>query len=95
MKDPETYDEFYELWNAFIDGSNLIQFLPNSEDCSKYSQIYLNDWNATQVYLEENPNLELFDILRNLTQIVSGQFAESYLYCHMTGVDAYVYYLEQ
>ena len=54
MKDPETYDEFYDLLDAFIDGANLIQFLPNIEDCSKYSHIFLNDANATDIYLKEN-----------------------------------------
>ena len=94
LKDPETYDEFYDLANAFIDGANLIQFLPNIEDCSKYSQIYLNDQNATDIYLKETKDMEAYDYLRNLTQIVSNQFAEAYLYCHMTVVDGYVYYLE-
>lgn len=33
--------------------------------------------------------------MRNYTRLVSNQFAVSYLYCHMTGVDVYDYVIIQ
>jgi hypothetical protein len=47
MESPETIDEFYDLINAYLDGMTSTQFIPNSDDCSKLSQIFLNDANAT------------------------------------------------
>jgi hypothetical protein len=47
MKEPETYDEYYLLIDAFISGAKLWTFLPNCQDCSYYSHIFLNDYNVT------------------------------------------------
>ena len=51
MKEPETYDEWYALADAFISGAKLWTFVPNVQDCSYYSHIYLNDQNATFLML--------------------------------------------
>ena len=39
--------------------------------------------------------MKTFDAVRLFTKLISNQFAESYLYCHMTLYDAYVYVEEQ
>lgn len=39
--------------------------------------------------------MKTFDAVRLITKLISNQFAESYLYCHMTLYDSYVYVLEQ
>ena len=39
----------------------------------------------------ENFTTNTYDFLRNYTRLTSNQFALSYLYCHMTGVDVYDY----
>lgn len=51
MKEPETYDEWYALADAFISGAKLWTFVPNVQDCSYYSHIYLNDQNETFLML--------------------------------------------
>ena len=33
--------------------------------------------------------------MRNVSSLISNQFAEAYLYCHLTVVDGYVYYLAE
>ena len=43
----------------------------------------------------EKETMKTFDAVRLITKLISNQFAESYLYCHMTQYDAYVYVLEQ
>ena len=52
MESPETFGEFYELVNAYLDGMSSTQFIPNSDDCSRLSEIFFNDANATfrQIY---------------------------------------------
>jgi len=42
----------------------------------------------------ETETMKTFDALRLVTKLISNQFAESYLYCHMTLYDAYIYILE-
>ena len=39
--------------------------------------------------------MKTFDAVRLITKLISNQFASSYLYCHMTLYDGYVYVLEQ
>ena len=45
--------------------------------------------------LENDEELTAFEQLQLITGIISNQFAESYLYCHMTIYDGYIYYLIQ
>ena len=33
--------------------------------------------------------------MRNVSTLISTDFAEAYLYCHMTAYDGYLYYLEE
>jgi len=33
--------------------------------------------------------------VRNVSTLISTDFAEAYLYCHMTAYDGYLYYLEE
>lgn len=33
--------------------------------------------------------------LRNITGLISNEFAEAYLYCHLAVVDGYIYYLAE
>jgi hypothetical protein len=96
IQKPQTYDEKYRLVNAFIQGANLWTFLPNCIDCSYYSQIFLNDFNYTSLWLNspENTNVT-YDRIRNVSGLISNQFAEAYLYCHMTVYDGYIYYLAE
>ena len=35
------------------------------------------------------------DKLRNITGLISNEFAEAYLYCHLSVVDGYIYYLAE
>jgi hypothetical protein len=95
MLEPETYDDYYLLIDAFINGAKLWTFLPNVQDCSYYSHIFLNDYNATTLLLQtynttEDENAQ-YNAVRNLSQLISNQFAEAYLYCHLTVVDGYVF----
>jgi len=50
--EPETYDEYYALIDAFVSGAKLWTFVPNVQDCSYYSHIFLNDYNTTKVMIE-------------------------------------------
>jgi len=97
MKEPETYDEYYALIDAFISGAKLWTFLPNSQDASYYSHIFLNDLNATTImlnnYSEYSNNSYL--AVRNVSQLISNQYAEAYLYSHLTVVDGYVFYISE
>ena len=45
--------------------------------------------------LDTDESLTAFQQLQLVTGIISNQFAESYLYCHMTVYDGYIYYLVQ
>lgn len=68
-------------------------FLPNVIDCSLYSHIFLNERNYTQTYLETvDVSNETYKVVRNISSLISNQFAESYLFCHLTVVDGYVFY---
>jgi hypothetical protein len=51
MKEPETYDEHFLQYNAFINGAKLWTFVPNVEDCSYNLQIFLNEQNETKLML--------------------------------------------
>ena len=113
MKEPETYDEYYALYDAFISGAKLWTFLPNVQDCSYYSHIFLNDANLTREVVEnftkaagedntadteEDSNSTesaSYNTIRNVSQLISNQYAEAYLYCHLTVVDGYIFYLSE
>ena len=43
----------------------------------------------------EDGELKSYDYIRNVSQLISNQYAESYLYCHLTVVDAYIFYLSE
>ena len=58
----------------------------------------MNDQNATFNYLSNSSasaQNSTYDIIRNVSGLISNQFAEAYLYCHMTVYDGYIYYLGQ
>ena len=117
MKEPETYDEYYALYDAFISGGKLWTFLPNVQDCSYYSHIFLNEANLTWEVVgnftsasgddtaadsddtEEdsisNTESASYNTIRNVSQLISNQYAESYLYCHLTVVDGYIFYISE
>ena len=44
-------------------------------------------------YSENNNNS--YDAVRNISQLISNQYAEAYLYCHLTVVDGYVFYISE
>jgi hypothetical protein len=69
---PESYDDQFEMFDAFLDGMNSIQFVPNSQDCSKRSLIFLNDQNATKIDREANPDRPEFEQVRNITSLISN-----------------------
>ena len=96
IQDPVTVNEHFELINALLDGWNADMFFPNIKDCSKYGQIFLNDNNYMHHRIKtEQATMKTFTAVRLVTKIISNQYAESYLYCHMTIYDAYIYVLEQ
>lgn len=95
MKEPETFDEYFLLYNAFINGGKLWTFVPNIEDCSFNLQIFLNEQNETRLMIANEENTAAVSYLTNTSKIISGSFAESYLYCHLTVVDGYNYYLSE
>jgi len=72
---------------------NTVEFFPNAPDCSKLSQIFFNEDNATWIDINENPDRAELEQVRMVTKLVSGEFAESYLYCANTFVDMYIYVL--
>jgi hypothetical protein len=72
---------------------NTVEFFPNAPDCSKLSQIFMNEDNATWIDINANPDRAELDQVRMVTMLVSNQFAESYLYCGNTAVDMYIYVL--
>ena len=74
MQDPETYDDYYRLLDAFISGAKLWIFLPNSQDCSYYSHIYLNDYNATKNMLVDYSEFSnnSYYAVRNVSQLISN-----------------------
>lgn len=43
LENPETFDEYFTLVNAFNLGFRVQVFLPAAKDCTKASQIFLND----------------------------------------------------
>lgn len=45
--------------------------------------------------LSEEGNANAATVLTNTSYLISGPFAESYLYCHLTVVDGYTYYLAE
>jgi hypothetical protein len=94
MKDPETYDEYYLLIDAFISGGKIWTFFPNVQDCSYYSHVFLNKYNETYIILS-NFSDSSYLAVRNVSQLISREYAESYLYCHLTVVDGYVFYLSE
>lgn len=81
---------------AFNLGFRVKNFFPAARDCTKTLRIFLNDANSTVINsTAEKLATETYDFGRNYTRLVSNQFALSYLYCHMTGVDVYDYYVLQ
>lgn len=73
-------------------GFRVKNFFPAARDCTKSLRVFLNDGNSTyQNSHRENFTTNTYDFLRNYTRLTSNQFALSYLYCHMTGVDVYDY----
>ena len=95
MVEPETIDDLFILINGFLQGFNAVQFFPNAPECSKYSQIFMNEDNATWIDINSNPDRAELDQVRMVTKLVSNQFAEAYLYCGNTLVDMYIYVLSE
>lgn len=93
LENIQTIDEFFYIVEAFNLGFRIQIFFPAARDCTGASRIFLNDLNRTVEEGTEQKFLEdTYDFLRNYTQLTSRQFANAYLYCHMTGVDVYDYY---
>jgi hypothetical protein len=93
VQEPETVDDYYLLIDAFLQGAKMWTFLPNVIDCSLYSHIFLNERNYTAQYLESvDISNNTYNVVRNISTLISNQFAEAYLYCHLTVVDGYVFY---
>lgn len=40
-------------------------------------------------------NLTSYDFIRNVSLLISNEYAEAYLYCHLTVVDGYIFYLSE
>ena len=96
LVNPDTIDEIFYVIEAFNLGFRIQIFFPAARDCTGATRIFLNSANNT---LHESTQANFinhaYDFLRNYTMLVSTQFANSYLYCHMTGVDFYDYYIIQ
>jgi hypothetical protein len=45
--------------------------------------------------LNEPGNANPVSVLTNMSYLISDPFAEAYLYCHLTAVDGYTYYLAE
>ena len=69
--------------------------MPNVEDCSYNLQLFLNEQNETRLMLDNDTDSTATNYLTNTSAIISGSFAEAYLYCHLTIVDGYNYYLAE
>ena len=95
LKDPETIADTFILVNAFIEGMNTVEFFPNAPDCSKHAEIFMNEDNATWIEIAANPDMAELDQVRLVTTLISGEFAEAYLFCGNTAVDMYIYVLAQ
>ena len=93
MVNPDTYDEYFYILEAFNIGFRVQIFFPAARDCTAVARIFLNELNYTSGnQTQENFDADTYNYLRNWTKLVSYQFADAFLYCHMTGVDVYDYY---
>jgi len=45
--------------------------------------------------LNNETSVDAVSLLTNTSNIISGSFAEAYLYCHLSVVDGYIYYLAE
>lgn len=93
MKEPETIDEHFMLVYAYLDGWNGVQFFPNLDQCAYLMHDFLNDYNQTREdFNRSTENNSTIQLMRRVTTLISGSFAETYLYCHMLVVDTIIYY---
>lgn len=40
-------------------------------------------------------DVDTFEFVQNISSVISNEFAYNYLYCHLSGVDGYQYYIQQ
>ena len=95
-RDPTTFVYYFDLLDAFMAGAYANNYFPNSLECVRNAQTVLLNGNQTYQHwsntsIEENT----FTFLRDISSLVSNDFAEAYLYCHLTAYDFYITYLQQ
>jgi hypothetical protein len=96
--DEESWEYYFDLFKKFQDGGYLTQFLPNIADCSDRTEIFIKEVNETLTNYElaqKNGTVESFELVQNISKVISNEFAWTYLKCHMTVYDGYIYYLQQ
>ena len=92
---PETLGFYFEVIDAFITGFKLDNFVANGEECIRNVEVLVVELNETYVYwLNKSIEENTYDFISNISGLVSNEFAEAYLYCHLTTYDAYIYYLQ-
>ena len=73
MINPDTFDEFFYLLEAFNLGFRVNSFFPAARDCSKNSRIFLNDFNKTvNGSTEEALTTNTYEFGRNYTRLFSN-----------------------
>lgn len=94
---PKTINETFNLVNAFLEGFQSNSFFPNSQDCSKYSQIFMNANNETTLNMTNSTywNRTEFEKVELWTRLISNEFAEAFKYCGLTVVDIYIFCMNQ
>ena len=97
---PQTIKDYYGLINIFLQGINIQTFFPNALSCSQSSYVFLQAVNKTVLGLNplnasNQTGNALLDQIKVYSSLVSVQFADTYLKCHLTGVDAYDYVTNQ
>ena len=86
---------FY-LIDAFNVGFRIQLFFPGAKQCQYKAQDFLNEINTTvNESTEEALQSDTYEFFRNYTRLISDEFAQAYLHCHMTVVDVYDYVLIQ
>ena len=72
LENPDTYDEYFYILEAFNIGLRVQIFFPAARDCTAVLRIFLNDLNyTTGNQTEENFNKDTYNYIRNYTKLIS------------------------
>ena len=78
-----------------MNGAKLNNYFPNAPECSRNTRVLADKINATYLHWkDEDIESNIFAFVQEISHLVSGDFAELYLFCHLTVYDFYVYVLE-